>query len=125
MARVSPHQNDDWFHCQEALTYREEPRVYEYLTVASSIMIATGGVRDGRPESTAAFIFSRLGTEQRPRSGVAPPLECLRTSTVGGTGGDIRYQRYSQAGGIPYICTSYWIQTTHFLLMNQRSVPTY
>ena len=31
MARVGPHQNDDWFHCQEALTYREEPRVYECL----------------------------------------------------------------------------------------------
>ena len=46
--------------------------------VASLSMIATGGVRSGRPESTAAFIFSRLGTKQRPRSGIAPPLECLR-----------------------------------------------
>ena len=31
MAMVGPHQNDDWLHCQEALTYREEPRVYECL----------------------------------------------------------------------------------------------
>ena len=38
-------------------------------------MVAAGGVRTGRPEHTAAIIISWLLAEQRPLSGVAPPLE--------------------------------------------------
>ena len=64
-------------------------------TVASSIMIATDSVRSGRPESTATFIFRRLGTKQRPRSGVAPPLECLlRPSCAGAVCSCVDCEKY-------------------------------
>lgn len=64
-------------------------------TVASSIMIATDSVRSGRPESTATFIFRRLGTKQRPRSGVAPPLKCLlRPSCAGAVCSCVDCEKY-------------------------------
>ena len=45
-------------------------------TADVAAVVGAGGVRTGWPESTAAFIVSRLLDEQRPLSGVAPPLEC-------------------------------------------------
>ena len=47
---------------------------------AAAVVVAAGGVRAGRPENTAAIIISRLLAEQRPLSGVAPPLDCRQRS---------------------------------------------
>ena len=64
---------------------------------AASVVIVTGGVRSGRPESTAAFIFSWLLAEQRPLNGVAPPLECWQRPPGAG---ELRPNNNFKEGGI-------------------------
>ena len=66
------------------LTYNTTQATYWYgrfLIGAAAVVVASGGVRAGRPENTAAIIISRLLAEQRPLSGVAPPLECRQRSS--------------------------------------------